>query len=137
MSDKVYRIVVVALLSLILVVIGINTFSQIRGQRRNAELNRERSEASEARSERAEQERFEQNQGRQRQPQNLFPQRDLEGQLQPLNQELLENLHNLAVQNEEQGNLIRDLFGQIEELRHQLAELSEQVEILIDVGEGE
>ena len=135
MSDKVYRIAVVALLALILLVTGINTFSQIRSQRQNAELIQERNDAIEAQAERVLQEGFEQNRDRQQQPQNLIPQDGRGEQIQAQNQELRDNLHKLEIQNEEQGNQIRELFGQIEELRHQLLELSERVEHLPTLDE--
>jgi len=137
MIDKVYRIAVVALLTLILVVMGINTFSQLRAQSRNEALIKERIEAVEAQSERMQQEGFGQDRNRPAPQKDFAPQGDRDVQPQAQNQELRENLHELTIQNEEQGKQIRELFGQIEELRHQVSVLSELVDNLNAVEESE
>ena len=137
MSDKVYRIAVVVLLILILVVMGINTYSQLRAQSQNAALIKERIEAVEAQSERMQQEGFVQDRTRPAPQQDFAPQANRDVQPQAQNQELRENLHELTIQNEEQEKQIRELFGQIEELRYQVSVLSELVDNLNAVEESE
>ena len=137
MSDKVYRIAVVALLTLILVVMGINTYSQLRAQSRNAALIKERIEAVEAQSERMQQEGFGQDRTRQAPQQDFAPRGDRNVNPQAQNQELRGNLNELTIQNEEQEKQIRELFRQIEELRHQVSVLSDQVDSLNAVEENE
>lgn len=145
MSDKAYRTIVVVLLSLILVVMSIATFSQLRGHGWSATRLKERTEVDHARFEGHFPGAYGPNKGRQDQHQFL-PQ--IQPQIRPqpinpfdqpqaINQNLLETLHELAIQNEEQGNLIRELFGQIEELRHQMMELIKQVESANESGAGE
>ena len=145
MSDKAYRTIVVVLLSLILVVMSIATFSQLRGQRWGSVRFTERTEDEHAFPEGQFPGAFGPNQGRQGQPQFL-PQIQPQNQPQPvspfdqpqaINQELLDNIHRLTVQNEEQANMIRELFGQLEDLRHQMLELNEQVDSANESDAGE
>lgn len=153
MSEKTYRITVVVLLSLLLVIAGISTFSQFRGRRGNAALMKQGTGEAHALSGEHGMEAFGPNrlwQGQHPYQSQFQPhfQPQLQPQFQPQqdrpfdqpqdpNQGLLENLHELAVQNEAQAKLIRELFGQIEELRGHVLELSEQIERVNGAGSGE